>query len=103
MTSVGFYVAAFLLLASVAAGQDMCYEEGACYGGPLVGFSSEPDIIACHVQCQETPDCEFWTHYVEEGNELETCLLYSETCTLQDESNTFSGEVRSLPENTVTG
>ena len=81
-----------LLVASLASTQSNigCYIEGDCSGGPLVGFSNEMDSIACHVECQDTPDCRYWSYYQDDG----TCLLYSETCNIGNTEGTLSGDVR---------
>ena len=79
-------------LASFSNCQDLigCYIQGDCHGGPLVGFSTEQDSVACHVLCDDTASCDYWTFYTDDG----TCLLYSETCDVGTEPGTISGEVR---------
>ena len=83
------YLACLLALVASAVSELQCYVEGDCSGGPLVGFSVEQDSVSCHVVCQDTANCDYWTYYASDG----TCLLYSEQCTLGGESATLSGEV----------
>ena len=80
-----------LLLTSMALAMENigCYIEGDCSGGPLVAFSTEGNAVTCHVECQDTPDCRYWTFYQDDG----TCLLYSETCNVGPTPCTISGEV----------
>ena len=87
-----FYYTTYALLTLVAlvSSQDIgCYVEGDCSGGPLVGFSTEEDSIACHIVCLDTANCDYWSFYKEDG----TCLLYSEACVIVSTEWTVSGEV----------
>ena len=90
MNTFYYTTCALLMLASMVSSQGIgCYVEGDCSGGPLVGFSTEEDSVACHVVCLDTASCAYWTYYQDDG----TCLLYSQICDLGNEDSTISGEV----------
>ena len=79
-----------LLLSAASAQTEIgCFVSGFCDGADLVSFSNEADADACHKFCFETPDCDYWTFYTDDG----MCLNYKDTCDLQQSSDAISGDV----------